>query len=111
MKTLYSVAFVLFILVSLSFTSKTTVKENTLTATFIGLTEDDYYKFEDENKKIVLFYDLNEEIEIGLYDDAFIGKKFTVSWVEKEIELMDDEGELTGEKKKVKSITVLTLIK
>ena len=30
--------------------------------------------------------------------------------VEKEIELTDDEGELTGGKKKVNSITVLTLL-
>jgi hypothetical protein len=111
MKTLYSVAFVLFISASLSFTSKITVKENTLTATFKGLTEDDYYKFEDENKKTVLFYDINEEIEISLFDDEFIGNKFTITWVEKEIEMMDEEGELTGEKKIVKSITELLLIK
>ncbi|MCI2229466.1 hypothetical protein MC378_09835 [Polaribacter sp. MSW13] len=110
MKTIYTVAFVLFISASLSFTSKTVVKENTLTATFKEVTEEDYYKFIDNNKKEILFYDINEEIEISLYEDEFIGKKFSITWVEKEIEITDDEGELTGEKKKVKSITKLKLI-
>ena len=60
---------------------------------------------------MVLFYDINEKIEISLYDDEFIDEKFKITWVEKEIDLQDDEGELTGEKKSVKSITGLTLIK
>lgn len=50
MKTLYSLtAFVLFISASLSFTSKINVKENTLTATFKGLTIDDYFKDRKSN--------------------------------------------------------------
>ena len=65
MKTLYSLAaFVLFISASLSFTSKINVKENTLTATFKGLTIDDYFKFEDDNNKIFLFYDIKEDIDL-----------------------------------------------
>lgn len=111
MKTIYTVACVLFITISLSFTSKKTTQEKTLKATFFEVTEEDYYKFIDEEKKEVLFYDTAEDVEISLYDDEFIGKKFSITWVEKEIELFDDEGELTGQKKKVKSITVLTLLK
>ena len=111
MKTLYSVAFVLFISASLSFTSKKVQKENTLTATFIEVTDDDYFKFITIDKKEVLFYDVHEDIEISLYDDDNLNKKFTITWVEKEIELIDEEGDLTGEKKKVKSITVLKLVK
>ncbi|QOD59781.1 hypothetical protein H9I45_10510 [Polaribacter haliotis] len=111
MKTLYTVAFVLFITASLSFTSKTTVKENTLTATFKGLNNDDYFKFEDDDKKVILFYDVNEEIEISLYDDDLIGKKFSITYVEKEIEVFDEDGEETGEKKKVNSITALSYAK
>ncbi len=111
MKTLYSVALVLFISASLSFTSKSIIKENTLTATFIEVTEDDFFKFIDTDKKEILFYDVNEEIEISLYDDDNLNKTFSITWVEKEIELTDDEGDLTGEKKKVKSITALKLVK
>ena len=111
MKTLYSLAFVLFISASLSFTSKINLTENTLTATFKGLNEDDYFKFEDVNKKEILFYDIKEEIEIDLYDDEFIGKKFTITWSEIEVDLTDEDGELTGEKVKEKSITELVLVK
>lgn len=111
MKNIKAIAFVLFFTVSLSFTSKLIVNENILKATFKGVTEEDYYKFEDNDKKEVLFYDVDEEIEISLYDDEFIDQKFTITWVDKEIELTDDEGELTGEKKKVKSITKLELVK
>ncbi|WP_435414083.1 hypothetical protein [Polaribacter aestuariivivens] len=111
MKTLYTIACVLFISASLSFTTKTVVNLNTLTATFQGITDDDFYKFVDDAKKETLFYDINEEIEISLYDDDLIGKKFNITWAEKEIEVMDEDGELTGEKTKVKTITALTYAK
>ena len=110
MKTIYSIALLLFVSASLSFTSKTIFTEKTLTATFIEVTEDDFFKFIDADKKEVLFYDVNEEVEISLYDDDYLNKKFSITYVEKEIELTDDEGELTGGKKKVNSITVLTLL-
>ncbi len=110
MKKTFNIAFVLFIATALSFTTKITNIQNTLTATFIEVTDDDFFKFIDADKKEILFYDVIEEVEISLYDDENLNKKFKITWVEKEIELMDDEGDLTGEKKKVKSITSLTLI-
>ncbi|QTD36360.1 hypothetical protein JL193_09310 [Polaribacter batillariae] len=108
MKPLYTVAFVLFISASLS--SKITIN-NSLTATFKGVTDNDYFKFEDDNKKEVLFYDVAEDVEITLYDDDLIGKKFKITWIEKEVEEMDENGEETGEKKTVKSITALSYAK
>lgn len=111
MKKIFAVAYVLLITVSLSFTSKITVNENTMVATFKGVTDDDYYKFIDENKKEVLFYDVNEEIELSLYDEEFIGSKFTISWEEKSIELVDEDGEFSGETKVVKSIIALEQLK
>lgn len=110
MKKIHSVAFVLFIATALSFTTKFSDIQNTITATFIEITNDDFFKFIDADKKEILFYDIIEEVEISLYDDENLNKKFTITWVEKEIELMDEEGDLTGEKKKVKSITSLTLV-
>lgn len=110
MKKIHSVAFVLFIATALSFTTKFSDIQNTITATFIEITNDDFFKFIDTDKKEILFYDIIEEVEISLYDDENLNKKFTITWVEKEIELMDEEGDLTGEKKKVKSITSLTLV-
>lgn len=110
MKKIHSVAFVLFIATALSFTTKFSDIQNTITATFIEITNDDFFKFIDADKKEILFYDVIEEVEISLYDDENLNKKFTITWVEKEIELIDEEGDLTGEKKKVKSITSLTLV-
>ncbi|AQS94551.1 hypothetical protein BXQ17_10940 [Polaribacter sp. BM10] len=110
MKKIHSVAFVLFIATTLSFTTKFSDIQNTITATFIEITNDDFFKFIDADKKEILFYDVIEEVEISLYDDENLNKKFTITWVEKEIELIDEEGDLTGEKKKVKSITSLTLV-
>jgi hypothetical protein len=111
MKIIYRIAFLLFISLSLSFASKAIQKENTLIATFIEVTDEDYFKFIDADKNEFLFYDVQEDVEISLYDEETINKSFAITWVDKEIELTDDEGDLTGEKKKVKSITTLELIK
>ncbi|EAR13598.1 hypothetical protein PI23P_03852 [Polaribacter irgensii 23-P] len=110
MKTAYRVAILLLISISLSFTNKIIVSENAITATFMEITEEDYFKFITPDKQEVLFYDIDEEVEISLYDDTYLNKKFEITWVEKEIELSDDEGDLTGEKKKVKSIISLKLL-
>jgi hypothetical protein len=107
MKTIYRIAFLLTIFMSLSFASKAVLKENNLIATFIEVTEDDYFKFIDAEQKEFLFYDIQEDVEISLYDEDTINKNFNITWIDKEIELTDDEGDLTGEKKKVKSITAL----
>lgn len=110
MKTIYKLTLLLFISASLSFTSKTKAIENTITATFVEVTADDFFKFIAADKKEFLFYDVHEDIEISLYDDENLNREFNITWVEKEIELTDDEGDLTGEKKMVKSITVLKLV-
>jgi hypothetical protein len=110
MKIIYRIAFLLFISLSLSFASKAIQKENTLIATFIEVTDEDYFKFIDADKKEFLFYDVQEDVEISLYDEESINKSFSITWVDIEIELTDDEGDLTGEKKKVKSITTLELM-
>ena len=111
MKKLYAIALLLFVTLSLSFTSKIIAQENKIVASFNGVTEDDYYQFLDIAKNEYLFYDISEEIEISLYDNDFVGKKFAISWEEKELEIIDEEGDPTGETKIVNSITQLTLLK
>lgn len=86
-------------------------KDNVLTATFKEVTDNDEFAFEDNKKVIHTFYDLNEEIEIDLYDEDWVGKKFSITWVDKEIDVLDDDGEPTGKKTKVKSITALKEVK
>jgi hypothetical protein len=106
MKKIYSAILVLLIAVSIAST-KVTIQENKIVATFNGLTEDDNYKFTDEKNKEHLFYDIDEEIEVDLYDEELIGKKYTITWKTKEIEDFDEEGEETGKKITVKIITSL----
>jgi hypothetical protein len=45
-----------------------------------------------------------------LFEEEYIDVKFTLTWIDKELELTDDEGELTGDKMKIKSITALKII-
>ncbi len=106
MKKIYSAILVLLIAVSIAST-KVTIQENKIVATFNGLTEDDNYKFTDEKNKEHLFYDIDEEIEVDLYDEELIGKKYTITWKTKEIEDFDEEGEETGKTITVKIITSL----
>ena len=112
MKKLYTSVLILFIVVSFS-AKKITINtsENELIATFKGLTNNDYYKFTNDKNVEYVFYDLAQDIEIGLYDDDFIGKKFSITWKEKQIDVLDKEGDETGEKTTVKSILTLKLIK
>lgn len=105
MKTIYKVALVLLITISFS-AKKTIFQDNKLVATFKGVTDDDLYKFVDDKNKEHLFYDTDSEIEIDLYDEIFIGKKFTLTWKNQEIENLDEEGEETV-KTTVKIITSL----
>ncbi|OAD46481.1 hypothetical protein [Polaribacter atrinae] len=108
MKKLYASAFVL--LFTLSFAVNTISaqeKENKIVATFKGVTEAEYFKFVDAKEVTILFYDLDENIELSLYEEEIIGKKFNITWIQKEIELIDEEGNFTGEKLTVKSISAI----
>ncbi|TXD52790.1 MULTISPECIES: hypothetical protein [unclassified Polaribacter] len=111
MKKLYTIAFVLFIAAAFSFTTKKQVNQNIITATYKGIDDNEYYKFIDESKNEILFYDFDEDLEYNLFEEEYIDIKFSVTWITKELELTDDEGELTGEKIKIKSITALKVIK
>lgn len=108
MKKLYASAFVL--LISLSFAVNTISAQETsnkLIATFKGLTETEYFKFVDAKNVPFLFYDLDENIELSLYEEELIGKKFNITWVTKVIDVIDEDGNPTDEKETVKSITAI----
>ncbi|MGJ8744215.1 hypothetical protein [Polaribacter sp.] len=107
MKTLYTAACVLFITLSLSINTISAQENNNTVATFKGVTEADYFKFENAEGATILFYDIDENIDIALYDDEFIGKKFSITWVLKKIEVLDEEGNPTEDLQEVNSITAL----
>lgn len=110
MKNLFTAAIVLFIAVSFS-AKKVTIQDNKLVATFKGVTENDYYKFIDDQKVEHLFYDLDETVELGLEDDENIGKKFSITWGSREIDEIDDQGDETGVKLTVKTILTIVQVK
>ena len=110
MKKLFTAAIMLLIAVSFS-AKKVTIQENKLVAIFKGVTENDYYKFIDDQKVEHLFYDLDESVELGLEDDENIGKKFSITWNSKEIDEINNDGDETGVKLTVKTILTITQVK
>ena len=110
MKKLFTAAIMLLIAVSFS-AKKVTIQENKLIATFKGVTENDYYKFIDDQKVEHLFYDLDENVELGLEDDENIGKKFSITWNSKEIDEINNDGDETCVKLTVKTILTITQVK
>lgn len=84
---------------------------NQLTASYKGYTEDGGYKFVDAQNNTYIFQEIDYDIDIDLYDDAYLNKNFKITWEEVEADEYDDEGEPTGETIKVKRITSLTQVK
>ncbi|WP_373941733.1 hypothetical protein OEG92_19790 [Polaribacter sejongensis] len=112
MKTLYASAFVLFITLTFAVnTISAREKENKVVATFKGVTEMEYFKFVDEKDVTILFYDLDENIELSLYEEEMIGKKFMITYSTKQIDEFDENGEATGELTTVKTILTITEVK
>ncbi|MCG1035106.1 hypothetical protein [Polaribacter sargassicola] len=106
MKTIYASALVLFMSLSLA-VNKISAQENKIIATFNSITENGFYKFIDDKKTVHLFYDISDDVEIALYDDSYLGKKFSITYSTKKIDELDDEGEETGEKITVKIILTI----
>ena len=105
MKTFYTSIVVLFIVFSFS-SKKITFQEkvNTLVATYIGPTENQDYKFVDDDNMEYLFYDKSKNINFEKEDDSKMNKKFIVTWKNKLVEEYNSVGKKTGEKITVKTI-------
>lgn len=108
MKTLYASVFVLFMTLTFSVnTISAQEKENKMVATFKEVTDNEYFKFVDDKNVAFLFYDMDDSVNFPLYEIENIGKKFTLTWVDKVVETIDENGNPTGEKINVKSIMTL----
>lgn len=105
MKNLFTSALVLFIAISFS-GKKIPFQEtvNTLVATYVGVTENQDYKFIDANNVEYLFYDLSQNIKFEREDDHKINKKFILTWKNKLVDEHNSVGQKTGEKIIVKTI-------
>ncbi len=113
MKKIITFVIVLFVSISAigSANSLTEQKDNKFIGTFKGFTNAYEFQFTDEKGETIIMNEISDEVEIDLYEDENIGKKFEVTWEEEIIDLYDDEGEPTGETQKVKRITALKEVK
>jgi len=112
MKKIYTTTIILFIALSFS-AKKITFQEkvNTLVATYVGPTENQDYKFIDDNKKEYLFYDLARRVIFEKEDDSKINKKFILTWKNKSVDEHNSVGQKTGKKITVKTILSIKLKK
>lgn len=72
---------------------------NTLGQKYTGkLVENSYkYIFEDENGEKLEFDEFSEDLTIDLDSEAMVGKTFTIEYETVKEEIMDENGEPTGE--------------
>ncbi len=92
----FFIAFLLMASIAVS-AHKVTDDQKSFIGTYLGLTENFEYKFQDENGKEIIFSEINDEVEIDLYNEENYNKKFRVTWMQNTVEELDDEGEPTGE--------------
>lgn len=111
MKSIFSIIITLFVSFSAIGANNLTLKGGETTATFKGFTEDGEFKFIDENKAVLLFSTISEEITIDLSDDEYTNKKFIITWEDATSDVYDDEGEPTGKTVAIKNITKLKVVK
>lgn len=82
-----------------------------MVATYTEFTDNGQFMFTDADKKQLFFDEVSEDVNVDLYDDANLGKKYTITWVEEEMDVYDSEGDPTGEKQLYKRITSLVEVK
>ncbi len=106
MKRLYIVFIALFISSStlVSANDVTKQQDEKVIAVYNGVTDEGKYKFTNDQKTVLLFDELGDDVTIDLYEEEYIGKKFSITWEEEEYDLMDDDGETTGEVEVVRTI-------
>ena len=104
MKTLLSLVVIFIVCLGANNAPKQTVDE--LEATYNGLTEEMEFQFTDEEGDAYFFQEVEEGLSYDLYEEEFIGVKFSVTWEEREVEDDDDDAE-TASSITIKVITGL----
>lgn len=98
MKTLALIVVFFFSYGNSTFSDQTILQEqHKFTGSFVGLTDDYYFEFKDENNKRIIFNEIMNEIDVDLFEDEAVGKKFEITWEEFTIDKTDSDGEPTGE--------------
>jgi hypothetical protein len=83
-------------------------KENKFSGTYIGLNENAEFEFIADNGKIYTFQEIGEDVIYDLYEEQLYKAKFEVQWISQIVEILDEEGDPTGEKEQ---ITVIVFLK
>lgn len=108
MKKTFSILITLFISLSVfALNHSETTLTKKIVATYTEFTDNGQFMFMDADKNKLLFDEVDGDVEIDLYDDANVGKKFTITWEEEEVDAYDDEGEPTGDKQIYRRILTL----
>ncbi len=101
------ILFFLFINSIISGQKITHPKTNSFIGTYSGLDENAEFEFITDSGKIYTFQDVGKEVIYDLYEEQLFEKKFEVEWISQIVEILDDEGELTGEMEKIAVIISL----
>ena len=106
MKTLTFIVLSVFTYLNTSIYNTLKAQE-TFTGTFIGLTDDYYFEFKDADDNHVIFNEISGDVDINLYEEDAVGKKYEITWEEYTTEEIGDDGEPTGEQTKAKRIIAM----
>ena len=110
MKTLAFVVLTIFTYLNTNNLTYLSNQQEQLTATFIGLTDDYYFEFKDEKGNNVVFNEISGDVDVNLFDEEVIGKKFDITWEPYTLDETDEDGEPTGNKIPAKRIIAMTEI-
>lgn len=108
MKTFVLIVATLFSYIHSNTTTILSQEQHKLTATFVGLTDDYYFEFKDIDNKPIIFNEVSGDVEINLFEDEAIGKKYNITWEDYTLDETDDDGEPTGEKIATKRIIAMS---
>jgi len=73
------------------------VTENIFIGTYNGLNKNVEFEFIADNGNIYAFQEIGDDVKVDLYEEENYAQKFQVTWIIQRIEILDEEGELTGE--------------
>jgi len=79
-------------------------KEYKFVGTYNGINQDVEFEFIADNGKTYVFQEIGDEVTVDLYEEINFDKKFEVTWIKQAKEILDDEGESTGETKEIQLI-------
>lgn len=110
MKTLAFIFLTIFSYLNTNNLTTVSQQQEQLTATFVGLTDDYYFEFKDEKGNSVIFNEISGDVDVNLFDEEVIGKKFDITWEPYTLDETDEDGEPTGDKIPARRIIAMTEI-